>query len=129
MKMTEEEIKQKRDEIAKAYGLDLFPIQNIETRKDFTQDINFARRMTHTKAYQHGFDIGFAIGLEQAKVLVEALEFYAEFSNWYGEIKHRGNNKFTDFSRTDLEQFEGHMICGKKAREALQLFKERVEHE
>lgn len=96
-----EEIKNKRDEIAKAYGLDLYPIQNIETRKDFTQDINFARRMTHTKAYQHGFDAGFAIGLEQAKVLAEAIYLYK-------------NNP--DFSDANLYQ-------------ALKEFKEKVGHE
>lgn len=51
-----EEAKKKRHELAAQYGLNRFPIQNIETRKDFTQDINFSRRMTVTEAYQAGFD-------------------------------------------------------------------------
>jgi len=51
-----EEMRNKRDELAKDYGTSRFPVQNIETRKDFTQDINFARRMIHTEAFQAGFD-------------------------------------------------------------------------
>ena len=76
-------------------------------------------------AVRESFDAGYALGLEQAEGLLKALEFYAEFSNWYGEFKNRGNNHFTDFSRSDLEQFDGHMICGKRARQAVAKFKTR----
>lgn len=76
-----EEAKKKRDELAAQYGLNRFPIQNIETRKDFTQDINFARRMSHTEAHQAGFDAGYQVAMDEAneriQKLREALTYYA----------------------------------------------------
>lgn len=60
-----EEAKKKRDELATQYGLNRYPIQNIETRKDFTQDINFSRRMTNTEAYQAGFDAGYQVAMDE----------------------------------------------------------------
>lgn len=49
-------LEKKRDELAKEYSLAKYPVQNIETRKDFTQDVNFARRMSHCQTFQDGFD-------------------------------------------------------------------------
>lgn len=93
-----EEMRNKRDELAKDYGTSRFPVQNIETRKDFTQDINFARRMIHTEAFQAGFDACYTLmEAENAELksriekLISALNFYADKNNWYDS-----NAKYTE---------------------------------
>lgn len=45
-----------RDKLSAEFALSKFPMQNIETSKYFTQDVNFARRMTHCSAYKAGWD-------------------------------------------------------------------------
>lgn len=45
-----------RDKLAGDYGLFRFPVHNIETTKEFTQDVNFARRMSHISTFQAGWD-------------------------------------------------------------------------
>lgn len=76
-----EEMKQKRDELAKLYGTDRFPIQNIGTIKDFTQDINFARRMTHTEAFQVGFTACYKLmEAENAELKRKVLSFRQSMS-------------------------------------------------
>lgn len=78
--LVNEEMKSKRDEMAKAYGLDIFPVQPVSSMQYliqgviFSQDTNFAKRMTHIESYQKGFDAGFDLAMEEAKVLIECLD-------------------------------------------------------
>lgn len=60
----------KRDELAKDWALDKHPVQNIQTTKDFTQDVNFARRMAAAEAFQSGWDAC----AKQLGLTVEVLE-------------------------------------------------------
>lgn len=78
-----EEIKAKRDELARLEADHYSNIQYeptwIETSvKDLKQDVNASRRKScydhHCWGYIKGFDAGFALAMEEAKVLVERLE-------------------------------------------------------
>lgn len=111
-----------RDWMAAQYGLNRFPIQNVETRKDFTQDINFSRRMTVTGAYQAGFDAGYQVALDEAnkriQKLREALEFYALKSNY--SLCDEGRNYQVEYKCYELnEKTYADEELGKKARAAL----------
>lgn len=49
-------LESERLDTSKQYGLDMFPVQNIQTTKEFTQDVNFARRMTYSGAFKYGHE-------------------------------------------------------------------------
>lgn len=91
------------------------------------------------KAYNDGKLAGYALAMEEAKVLVEALEFYGDEKSWVVSSE----NEYSKVKRTiikkenDCESF-GYQaspedknivvtIAGNLARQALKEFKERSE--
>lgn len=56
---------------------------------------------------------------KQIEIYKKALDFYAAFTNWFGEVKFKGNNNFPNMNKDDWEQFNNHTIAGKRARQAL----------
>jgi len=107
--VTNSKLEKIRDETASKYGLDKFPVQNIKTTSEFTQDVNFARRMTHTQAFQDGHDASTAIHQQQIQKLIEALEFYESFEMYRSFSKSKSSHVSED--------------QGKRARQALNDFK------
>ena len=83
MKLTEEQMK-RRDELSKQYAIEVFPIKNIETTREFTQDVNFARRVSHGISFKDGYEAGIVDMQNQVKelenqnkILIEALKLVA----------------------------------------------------
>lgn len=59
-----DDMNKRRDELAKNHGIEKYPVHPL-TNNGFTQDINFARRMSHTQSFQDGWDARDAIANEQ----------------------------------------------------------------
>lgn len=55
---------------------------------------------------------------QENEKLREALSFYADFNNWFGEFKNKGNMNFPNIDKSDWEQFQS-TVGGKRARHAL----------
>lgn len=53
------------------YSAKMYPVQNVQTTKEFTQDVNFARRMTTNHTYKQGAAAMIPIIVK----LAEALKF------------------------------------------------------
>lgn len=83
IKAVREDLAKERLELLKQYGLEKFPVQNIQTTKDFTQDVNFARRMTYSDSYKSGHEAATERLLPILQKAIEALELC---DNWFQEI-------------------------------------------
>lgn len=75
------------EQIASEYALNKFPVLNIQTTDEFTQDVNFARRMSHNQSFQDGFNASTAIHQERTKKLIEAL------SDWLDDTEQEMNHQ------------------------------------
>lgn len=60
-----------------------FPPLNIETTKDFTQDVNFARREVHALAYKAGHKAATNRLLPLLERAIKMAEFYTKEKLWY----------------------------------------------
>lgn len=78
-------LESERLDTSKQYGLDMFPVQNIQTTEEFTQDVNFARRMTHSEAYKSGHEAATNRLLQLLEKAVKMANFYADKENWDDE--------------------------------------------
>lgn len=115
-----EEIKAKRDDLAEEYCIRPLPEALKKDLLKYRPDnLKIIQRLEYA-AYKHGFDAGYALGLEQAKVLVEALEKYENEKSWVDETTRDKNGMAYTHSIYKMRQI---------AIEALKLFKERVGHE
>lgn len=114
-------LEKKRDELAKEYSLAKYPVQNIETRKDFTQDVNFARRMSHCQAFQDGFD---SCLKELEPVLKELVNNYESllFALQYNIIMFNGDVP----GMTREQVFDQSNDIRDRARDALQKYKQLI---
>lgn len=83
--------KENRDKLAKEYAYNKFPVSNIEVRKDFTQDVNFARRCSHHQAFQDGWDSCESVFIKEIDRCREIAERdakeYAELKSENEELK------------------------------------------
>ena len=77
-------LESERLETSKKYGLDKFPVQNIQTTKDFTQDINFARRMTYSGAYKTGHEAATERLMTVLEQALDVIDVYANQLDWDG---------------------------------------------
>lgn len=84
-----------------------FPPLNIEITKDFTQDVNFARRESYALAYKAGHQAA-------TERLLPIIERAIEMANYYAN----SNGIFADSEDCNISD-SGHEYGGKKAREFL----------
>lgn len=99
-------LEKKRDELAKEYSLAKYPVQNIETRKDFTQDVNFARRMSHCQTFQDGFDAALKELEPMIKGVVDVLEEILFHETKYIESSPAETTYYADQIKQVLEKYK-----------------------
>ena len=52
--------------------------------------------------------------------LLDELKYYAAYSSWFSNNKHRPQNICSEIHTDDLQEFDGHSVAGKRARAKLQ---------
>lgn len=115
-----DELNKMSDELAKNHGLEMYPVHPL-TNNGFTQDINFARRMTHTRSFQAGFDACFE-AMSKTHVPKEKVEKLIETLKWYA-----GQHKYFNYYDAKEDTTVIEHDCGFKAKQALKEFKESEE--